>query len=167
MITRLSSISQEKLLSVFVDYLDIVYLAKTHFVERFSEVSDSANFNDLKAAIDENVYDIRNQIMRIEAIYIIIERDPDMGACDAFVNMAEEAFYKIQKNSIDTQIRDLNILFYMQSIENMEIAAFQVLQLIATRLKLKAVRAMLRESFDEAKEDRVLLLSIMGKMINV
>ncbi|MFD0791987.1 DUF892 family protein [Mucilaginibacter litoreus] len=165
MITYIDKLSFEKLRSVFINYLHLVYCAKHHLIERFTEIEDDANFNDLKLAIDETIDDTRNQLLRIEAIYILMDVEPNLTSCDSFINLAEDAFYKIQKHSMEPQVRDMYLLFYMQNVENLEMASWQVLEIIANKLKMEPVRAMLRECFDEAKADRALLLSIMRKLI--
>jgi len=62
-------------------------------------------------------------------------------------------------------LRDLSILFYMQNIESVEMASFQVLKMVAVKLKNKQLTQLLTENFDEAKEDRALLLLITKKYL--
>jgi hypothetical protein len=49
--------------------------------------------------------------------------------------------------------RDLSSLFYMELIESKEMASLQLLQMTAVKLKVAAITQLLKENFDEAKED--------------
>jgi len=59
----------------------------------------------------------------------------------------------------------MSILFYMQNIESVEMASFQVLQIAAVKLRNKLVGQLLKENFDEAKADRTLLLLVTTKYV--
>jgi ferritin-like metal-binding protein YciE len=63
------------------------------------------------------------------------------------------------------ELRDMSILFYLQNIESMEMASFQVLRIAAVKLKNKQIKQLLTENVDEAKESRTLLLLISAKYI--
>jgi ferritin-like metal-binding protein YciE len=54
----------------------------------------------------------------------------------------------------EPELRDLSVAFYMQNIESMEVASFQVLQMAAVKLKNKQIKQLTRENYDETKSDR-------------
>jgi ferritin-like metal-binding protein YciE len=57
------------------------------------------------------------------------------------------------------------ILFYLQNVESIEIASFQVLQMMAVKMKNAEILQLLKENLDEAKDDRMLLLLITAKYV--
>ncbi|MDO7743345.1 MAG: DUF892 family protein, partial [Pedobacter sp.] len=59
----------------------------------------------------------------------------------------------------------LSIIFYLQNIESVEMASFQILQMAAVRLNNKHISQLLKENYEEAKSDRTLLLLISSKYI--
>ena len=77
----------------------------------------------------------------------------------------EDAFEAINEQSGESELRDLSIIFYLQNIESVEMASFQILQMAAVKLKNKHVDQLLKENYNEAKADRTLLLLISSKYI--
>ena len=79
--------------------------------------------------------------------------------------LIDDAFTAIQQHSNDPWLRDMSILFYLQNIENLEVASFQALQIAAVKLKNKDIERLLKENFNSAKADRSLLLMLSAKYI--
>ena len=158
-------LGQVKLLSFFTGYLDRIYCAKSHLVERLPELADQAHFKDLRHAVTETLEDVENQIVRMDEIYRLINARPSIARCNGLVSMVEDAYSDIHEHGANAELRDLSILFYMQGIESVEAACFQVLQLAAVKLKNERIKQLLRENFDEAKADRALFLLITTKYI--
>ncbi|MES2275184.1 MAG: hypothetical protein V4592_04125 [Bacteroidota bacterium] len=57
------------------------------------------------------------------------------------------------------------ILIYMQNIESIEQASFQVLQMAAVKLRYQKISQLLKENHDESQEDRALLLLLTAKCL--
>jgi ferritin-like metal-binding protein YciE len=81
------------------------------------------------------------------------------------VGLVDDAFEDIKLHSKEPELRDLSIAFYMQNIESVEMASFQVLEMAAVKLKNKQIKQLIRENYDEAKADRTLLLLITAKFL--
>jgi len=65
----------------------------------------------------------------------------------------------------EAELQDLSIIFYLQNIESVEMASFQILQMAAVKLHNSHINKLLKENYEEAKSDRVLLLLISSKYI--
>ncbi|RZJ87059.1 MAG: DUF892 family protein, partial [Chryseobacterium sp.] len=65
----------------------------------------------------------------------------------------------------EPELQDLSIIFYLQNIESVEMASFQVLQMAAVKLHNNHINKLLKDNYDEAKTDRTLLLLISSKYI--
>ncbi len=154
-----------KLTTLFGGYLDRIYCAKSHLLERLPELASQAHFSDLKNAINETVEDVEKQIARMKMIYLLLGNEPSDVQCSGLVAMVEDAYDDIHRNGEDAVMQDMAILFYLQNIESVEIASFQVLQMAAVNMKDKQIEQLIRENFDEAKEDRALFVSIIKKYI--
>ncbi|AMR30040.1 hypothetical protein A0256_00730 [Mucilaginibacter sp. PAMC 26640] len=159
------NLGPEKLRSFFITYLNKIYCAKTHLHERLSEIQEQSHFSDLKNAIGKTLEDVGKQITRMEEIYILLDEEPSTGNCSGLIGMVEDAYEAIHEESADPELRDLSILFYMQNIETVEMASFQILQIAAVKFKNKQINQLLFENFNEAKADRTLLLLITTKYI--
>ena len=163
--SRTIYLGDERLKKFFTDNLDKIYCAKKHMVDRFPEIADQAYFADLNQAITETVDDIKKQIIRMDEMYAILGVKNQVIGCTGLAAMIEEAFTAINAQKEDTALRDMAILFYMQNMESIEVASFQVLQMLALKLKNKDLQQLLKENLDEAKDDRMLLLLITAKYV--
>lgn len=149
----------------FLEHLNHVYCAKAHLVERLPEIEEVAYFKDLRNAIIETKEDVQRQLVRMDEIFILLETKSSMENCDGIIAMVEGAFSSIQLQAKNSVLRDLSILFYMQNIESIEMASFQILQIAAVKMNNNQVTQLLKENFDEAKGDRTLMLLIAAKYI--
>lgn len=158
-------ISQEKLLNYFIDHLDRIYCAKLHLIGQLPLMAEYAAFADLRNAILETCDDIKKQILRMDEIYVILEAGYSSKNCATASGLMEDAFKAIAEKNDDAILRDLSILFYMQNVESIEVSSFKVLQMAAVMLKNKQISQLMQENFDEAREDRKLLLLINAKYL--
>ena len=78
--------------------------------------------------------------------------------------LIDDAFEAIQQQG-ESELRDLSILFYLQNIESVEIASFQILRMAAVKIKNNQVSQLLKENYEAAKADRILFLLISTKYI--
>jgi ferritin-like metal-binding protein YciE len=158
-------LSPEKLRIYFISHLNKIYCAKSHLAERLPEIEEHSHFRDLKYAIAETLEDIQKQIVRMDEIYALLGTNGSIERCGGMIGMVEDAYAAIHEQMGDPMLRDLSILFYMQNIESVEMASFQVLRMAAVKFKNKQIKQLLLENFDEARSDRTLLLLITSKYI--
>lgn len=161
--SRIIHLGSKRLLDFFISNLDKIYCAKKHMVDRFPEIAGEAHFEDLNQAIMETVDDVKKQISRMDEIYDRLGAENKATGCQGLAGMIEEAFTAIANQQDDTALRDMAILFYLQNLESIEVASFQVLQILAKKLKNVEIIQLIKENLDEAKDDRKLLLDITAK----
>ncbi len=130
---------------------------------RFREIAEHAFFRDLHYAVNETADDIENQIVRMQEIFKIMRADQSESSCSGMTAMLDEALVAMYEDDKDPALRDMAILFYMQNIEGLEAASFQVLQIAAEKLGNKQISQLIRENFDEAKDDRTLLVQLTAR----
>jgi ferritin-like metal-binding protein YciE len=134
-------------------------------VSKLPSIAEEVEFADLKNAILETVADVEKQIARMEVIYSLLDSEVSKGSIYGLTGLIEDAFEAINEQRGEPELRDLSIIFYLQNIESVEMASFQILQMAAVKLKNKHVNQLLKENYDEAKADRTLLLLISSKYI--
>jgi len=161
--SRTIHLGSKRLLDFFISNLDKIYCAKKHMVDRFPEIAGEAHFEDLNHAIMETVEDVKKQIARMDKIYDQLGTENNAAGCQGLAGMIEEAFTAIADQKDDGALRDMAILFYMQNLESIEASSFQVLQILAKKLRNAEITQLLKENLDEAKDDRKLLLDITAK----
>ncbi|WP_302865245.1 DUF892 family protein [Mucilaginibacter sp. L3T2-6] len=157
------NLGSKRLLDFFISNLDKIYCAKKHMVDRFPEIAGEAHFKDLNYAIMETVDDVKKQIERMNRIYEQLGAENKATGCQGLAGMIEEAFTAIGEQRDDAALRDMAILFYLQNMESIEVASFQVLQILAKKIKNAEITQLLKENLDESKDDRKLLLEITAR----
>ena len=159
------NLGSDKLKAFFIKHLDRIYGAKLHLVTKLPILEQEAEFADLKNAIAETVSDVEKQIARMEVIYSILDAEVSKGSIHGLTGLIEDAFEAINEQIGEPELRDLSIIFYLQNIESVEMASFQILQMAAVKLHNKHINQLLKDNYDEAKADRTLLLLISSKYI--
>lgn len=159
------NLGSEKLKIFFIKHLDRIYSAKLHLVSKLPGLEQEVEFADLKNAIIETVADVEKQITRMELIYSLLDAEVSKGSIHGLTGLIQDAFEAINEQRGEAELRDLSIIFYLQNIESVEMASFQILQMAAVKLKNKHISQLLKENYEEAKADRMLLLLISSKYI--
>ena len=148
----------------FTDHLNVIYAAKAHLVEKLPLIAAHVHYSDLHEAILETVTDVQKQMVRLELIMTLLDGEITRENCTAMIGMVDAIFESIQDyTGRDRGLRDLSIANYMQQIESVEMASFQILEMAAVKLKNKQVKKLLKECYNEARTDRILLLLIATK----
>ncbi|MDN3597513.1 DUF892 family protein [Mucilaginibacter myungsuensis] len=148
-----------------IEHLNVVYCVKSHLVERLPEIAEHAHFADLRHAIIETMEDVQRQIIRMDEIFEVLGTKHATDKCIENYQMVETAFSAIHSQSEDYGMRDLSILFYLQNIESIEMASFNVLLIAAKRYKNKQIIQLLRENSDEARADMALFILLTAKYL--
>ncbi len=130
----------EKLKTFFVNHLNRIYYAKMHLVKRLPQLKDEVYYGDLQSAIKETVDDVEKQIARMEVIYELLDAQISKGSINGLTGLVDDAFEAIGEQTGEAELRDMSIIFYLQNIESVEMASFQVLQMAAVRLKNKHIK---------------------------
>ena len=148
----------------FITHLDRIYAAKKHLITKLPILAAEAKFSDLKHAIEETMQGVQNQIARMQMIYTLLDADVSTGSIHGLIGLVDDAFEAIKQQDGEAELQDLSIIFYLQNIESVEMASFQILRMAAVKLD-KQVSTLLKENYEEAKSDRALLLLISSKYI--
>jgi ferritin-like metal-binding protein YciE len=158
-------VGPQKLRTYFVNNLNKIFAAKTHLIKHLPEIAEEAHFSDLRSAILKTMEDVEKQLARMDIIYAMMDAELNDGNYSGLAGLIDDAFEDIKLHSKDPELRDLSIAFYLQNVESMEMASFQVLEMAAVKLKNKQIKQLIKENYDEAKADRTLLLLITAKYV--
>ena len=153
-------LSDGELRRFFVSHLNRIYCAKSQLVDKLPQLVNHAHFLDLQQAITETIEVVVLQLKRMKAVYVALDAFYQAESCVGLIGILDEAFQSIGAPGDTAGLRDLSILFYMQNIESIETASFKVMMRVANRLGRPDVEQLLRECYDEAREDKVLLVEI-------
>jgi len=155
-----ANLSKQELRQFFISHLNRIYCAKTQLVEKLPLLVGRSHYLDLQQAIDETTESVRLQIGRMKMVYINLDTHYQPESCVGLKGILDEAFQSIGPPFESPAIRDLSILFYMHNIESIEETSFKVMLQVAENLGNQAIRQLLLECYDEAKEDKALFRHI-------
>lgn len=159
------SLGKQNLKKFFIAHLDKVYTAKSHLITKLPEIAGHVHFTDLKDAIHTTVTDVKKQMARMDIVYDLLETSHTSGTHSGLTGLVDDSFKDIQLHSNHPELRDMSVLFYLQNIESMEMASFQMLQISSVKLEDKNIKQLIKENYEEAKADRTLMLLIAAKYI--
>lgn len=159
------NLDYEKLETFFIEHLHKIYCAKSHLLTRLPQILSYIHFPDLKETMVTSIESLRMELSRMDLIYALIEEGYSDCAIEGLARFIEDAFSAIERQNADRRLRDMSILFYLQIIESVEMASFQMLQMAAVRLANRQIGLLLKENYEQAKSNRTLLLLVASKYI--
>jgi ferritin-like metal-binding protein YciE len=152
--------TKKELLHFFLSHLNRIFCAKSELLVKLPILQKRARFLDLQQAITETIEVVSLQIGRMKRIYILLDDFYRPESCVGLLGMLDEAFQTVGAPNESPAISDLSLLFYMQNIESIEAASFQMMMQVADHLECPEVVQLLRECLDEARDDNGLLKAI-------
>jgi len=159
------SLNREDLTSFFIHYLNKVYSAKTHLLNRLPEILYQVQFADLEEAIYSTINIVEGQRERLRAVYEIMGAEIKEGSVSGLIGLIDDSFNEVVLHQDNHELRDMSILFYMTNIEATEMASFQVLQMLAVKIGNDEIKRLIKENYDDAQSDKTLLLFITAKYL--
>ena len=156
-------IGSEKIHTFFIEHLNRIYCAKSHLAERLPEIYEGAGFADLKFAIKETIISTEKQLARIDKIYELLGLQYSFEKCQALITFLENGFADLQLHSEQLQVRDLMIVSYLYQLDAVEMSSAQILQFVTTEIMNQQIKQLLKDNYNEAKAESVLLLLLIEK----
>jgi len=141
--------SPTELKHLFIHQLNRVNCTKGYLIRNLPLLEKIASFRAMKLAIMEDLDDVKKQQLRIDEMYELLGSKASDEGCDVIKSVLEEAFNLGNNAGKSTIINDMDIMLYMQLIENIELTSFRMLKLISQFLGNDEVKQMVTECFDE------------------
>ena len=160
MTAPIQALSQADLKHLFIHQLNRVNCTKGYLIRNLPILKDIASFNTMKLAIQEDLEDVKKQQLRIDEMYRLLDSKASDEGCEVIKSVIEEAFNLGNGANKSTIINDMDIILYMQLIENIELTSFRMLRMIAGFLGNEKVEHMVTECFDENKDNDLLFMLI-------
>lgn len=134
---------------LFLHQLNRVNCTKGYLVRNLPLLAEIASFRNMRLAIQEDLGDVKKQQLRIDEMYKLLESKASDEGCEVIKSVLEEAFNLGNNSGKSTIMNDMDIILYMQLIENIELTSFRMLKLISQFLGNEQVTQMVTECFDE------------------
>lgn len=144
---------------LFIHQLNRVNCTKGYLARNLPKLQEVASFNTMRLAIREDMEDVHKQQARIDAIYNLLDARPSDEGCEVIKSVIEEAYNLNNNSGKATIINDMDVILYMQLIENIELTSLRMLKMIAGYMGNPQISQMLTECFDEnVDNDRLFTL---------
>jgi ferritin-like metal-binding protein YciE len=135
--------------SLFVHHLNRVNCTKGYLIKNLPNLAEIASFKNMKLAILEDLDDVKKQQLRIEEMYDLLGSKASDEGCEVIKSVIDAAFNLGNKAGKSTIVNDMDVILYMQLIENIELTSFRMLKLIGQFMNNDKISQMLTECFDE------------------
>ena len=144
---------------LFIHQLNRVNCTKGYLIRNLPILEEIASFKNMKLAIQEDLDDVKKQQKRIDKMYDMLHSKASDEGCEVVKSIIEEAFNLGNNAGKSTIVNDMDIILYMQLIENIELTSFRMLKLIAEFMGDEQITQMVTECFDEnVDNDRLFTL---------
>ncbi|MBS1527260.1 MAG: DUF892 family protein [Bacteroidetes bacterium] len=134
---------------LFIHQLNRVNCTKGYLIRNLPKLAEIASFKNMQMAIMEAHEDVKKQQARIDRIYNLLGSEPSDEGCEVVKAVIDEAHNLGYKDGKTTVMNDMDIILYMQMIENMEYTSFRMLKLINQFMGDDQITQLLAECCDE------------------
>lgn len=149
---------------VFVHNLNRLYFAKRYLDQKMPHLIEMASFKALKLGMTEFWHDVKKQIVRMEEIFEMIQEQPSDGNCNPLKAIVKDEFCLSDKYEFPI-FHDMDLIMYIQILENINITTYSLLKTVAQRLNYKHIEQLLTECFDESVDNNELFELIAKEYI--
>lgn len=149
----IQSLNSDALRRVFIEQLSILYNAKVSLTDRLPRLVLQATFKNLKMALEEDLDDTKRQMIALKTIFKLMQESWLTHSCLGMNAVIEEAHRQVAFNQDKHFESDMSILFYMGVIENLQVGASEMLNLIALKLAYQPYAQLVGECLDLVKDN--------------
>lgn len=159
------SLNSQSLRTVFMEHLSILYNAKTILTKRLPELAGQATFLNLKHALAEDLEDTERQMVALKTIFQLMQESWLTHHCLGMISVIDEAHKQVSFNREKHYESDMSILCYMAVIENMQVGASQILNLMALKLAYQPYAQLVLECLDISRDNTHLFLCVAAEYL--
>jgi ferritin-like metal-binding protein YciE len=147
------SLNVNALRNVFIEQLSILYNAKLKLQTFIPELIEQATFTNLKLALREDLEETDKQMHALKSIFRLLQESWLTNNCLGLKAVIDEAYLQVFSDPKKNFESDMSILFYMAVIENLQVGAMKVLNLIALKIAYQPYSQLVVECLDVAREN--------------
>lgn len=141
---------------LFLKYLNRLWCARSHLVERFSEISERNDFSDIGYALITAAQQFELELTNQKLIYNCLQADHSFTTCQELIACLEQAFDDIIEFSGTIPHRNVAMLNYLHIVESTEQGAFLLLDIILREMNSNIVSGLLEKCRKQPDSGRTL-----------
>ena len=139
----------QDLFQLFIDELADMYSSEQQIVASLPKLIALASCEGLKEGLSDHLEETKNQVMRIEKIFSILDMPARKIPCEAMEGLLKEA-ESLVKNKSKSPTLDAAIISAAQKVEHYEMASYGTLRSFAKHLDLNGeIVDLIQETLDE------------------
>ena len=135
------------------EQLKDLYDAEKQLSKALPKMAKASKDQELKEAFTLHLEQTKEQIVRIEQVFELLDKKAKSKPCAAMKGLVEEGQETIQEDASD-EMKDAMLIASAQRAEHYEIAAYGTVRTIAETMGNQEVADLLQQTLDEEKADR-------------
>lgn len=155
--------SKESLEDIFEETLKDIYWAEKLLIKTLPKLTKASSSDELQQAFTTHLEETKNQIVRIEKCFELMEKKAIGKKCEAMEGLVKEGQEAID-NHDKGHARDAAIIAAAQKVEHYEMSAYGTLRTMATVLGKTQCAEMLEETKNEEVEADLKLTTLAEKI---
>ncbi|QQL50366.1 DUF892 family protein [Mucilaginibacter ginkgonis] len=148
-----------ELKTLFLYYLNKIYDGKCYLKENLGRVKAETSLKVLELAIDELLGDVKSQLNRMDAVFAMLKSAPTKEFDAPMKTMIQNACEYRNDPKIHV-VNDMDIMLHLQLVEHVNLVSYRILKKIASILEYTEIEQLMKECFDESKDDDKLFYAI-------
>jgi ferritin-like metal-binding protein YciE len=116
----------QKLSDLFLHTLQDIYYAERHIVKALPKMVKTAASPELAQAFDAHLAETKEQVVRLEQVFQLLEQKPKASKCPAIEGILKEA-KELMSEIKDAHTRDAAMIAAAQAVEHYEITRYGTL----------------------------------------
>ena len=161
-----ASMQSSQLMELFEDELKDIYWAEKALTKAMPKLIKNATSQELIQALTNHLDETKNQITRLDQVFLSIDKKAVAKKCDAMEGLIKEAEGIIEACE-EGSMRDAGIISAAQKVEHYEIASYGTLRQFAETLGLTEATALLEETLNEEKASDLKLSEVAMDAVNI
>lgn len=133
---------------LLVDQLRDIYSAETQLIEAIPQMREAATNLDLREALTHHLGETREQMNRLDKIFVMLGRQSDGETCQAMRGIIVEGKKTIGAQT-DADVRDAAVIASAQRVEHYEMACYGTARTFAKEMGHDDIAEILQTSLDE------------------
>lgn len=160
-------LSADALRVVFIEQLSILYNAKNSLIQHLPQLVSQATFKNLKFALEEDMNDSITQMAALKEIFRMMDTSWLTENCFGVKAVIEEALQHINFASDKHYQSDMSILIYMSAIENLQVGACEILNILALKIAYQPYAQLVAECLDTSRDNSRLLTCVAEEYFGI
>jgi ferritin-like metal-binding protein YciE len=152
---------------LLIEELQDLYDAEHQLTKALPQLAKAATGQALRSALESHLEETRNQITRLDDVFVELGRKASGKHCPGMAGIIEEGSKLLKQPDIDGAVRDAGLIAGAQKAEHYEMCGYGTCAAWARTLGLDDVAARLEETLEEEKAADQTLSDLAEQEVNI